>query len=152
LLEKIGRQEAIVGRSLCEASSQQTISSQHQVTDSIEEEQLISITERNSQQIGQRAAIEALVSRQMVWTKTPQMEAWTCFACAWAFIPFGPPRGNSLEEMMSNYERQRDKEYASHVCNECPKLQNTLATSMFPVHQTIENAIRVGSISMKAKA
>ena len=57
----------------------------------------------------------------MVWVKTPRMEAWACSACAWAFIPSGPPVGGSLEEMMRNYELQRGNEYASHVCAECPK-------------------------------
>jgi protein-arginine kinase activator protein McsA len=113
---------------------------------------LISNIDRNSQQSGQRAVIGALGSRQMVWTKTPHMEAWTCFVCGWAFIPSGPPRGNSLEEMMSNYELQRDKEYASHVCTECPKLQNTLATSKFPAHQKLALSARAMSASMNAKA
>jgi hypothetical protein len=62
--------------------------------------------------------------RRMVWTKTPQMEAWTCVACAWAFRPSGPPVGNSLEEMKLNYELKRDREFASHVCAMCPKSGN----------------------------
>jgi hypothetical protein len=57
----------------------------------------------------------------MVWIKTPRMEAWACFACAWAFRPSGPPVGNSLEEMMQNYELQRDNEFKSHDCAQCPK-------------------------------
>lgn len=113
---------------------------------------MISMTERNSQQKGQRTAIGALVSRKMVWTKTPQMEAWTCFACAWAFVPFGPPSGNSLEEMMNNYELQRDKEFASHVCTDHPRLHNTLAASKFPLHQKLEHSARAMSANMNAKA
>ena len=66
------------------------------------------------------------VSRQMVWSKTTRMEAWTCFGCAWEFSPSGPPRGGSLDEMMSNYELQRDKEYAFHVCAQHPRANSKL--------------------------
>jgi rubredoxin len=59
--------------------------------------------------------------RRMVWIKTTRIEAWTCSECAWTFNPSGPPRGDSLEEMKRNYERQRDNEYASHVCAEHPR-------------------------------
>jgi hypothetical protein len=59
--------------------------------------------------------------RQMVWIKTARMMAWVCSECAWTFSPSGPPRGSGLEEMKENYERQRDKEYASHVCAEHPR-------------------------------
>jgi hypothetical protein len=113
---------------------------------------LISTIERNSTQAGQRSVMAARVSRQMVWTKTPQMEAWTCFACSWAFQPFGPPRGNSLQEMMTNYELQRDKEYASHVCREFPKQQIGRAHLKFPAHPGIEFPVRVRSIRMIARA
>ena len=54
--------------------------------------------------------------RKMLWIKTTRVEAWACSECAWTFSPSGPPRGSSLEEMKQNYERKRDKEYASHVC------------------------------------
>ena len=58
--------------------------------------------------------------RQMVWIKTERVMAWGCSECAWTFSPSGPPRGRSVEEMKENYEHQRDKEYASHVCAEHP--------------------------------
>ena len=76
------------------------------------------IMERNSQQRGERTNPGTPIPRQMVWTKTPQIAAWGCVGCAWAFSPSGPPLGNNLEEMIRNYELQRDKEYASHVCAE----------------------------------
>ena len=81
----------------------------------------------NSLQSGERTNPSRLASRQMVWSKTPQMEAWTCFACAWVFIPSGPPLGDSLDEMMLNYELLRDTEYACHVCARHPR-----ANSKFP--------------------
>jgi hypothetical protein len=56
--------------------------------------------------------------RQMVYISTERVQTWACSECAWTFNPSGPPRGGSLEEMKQNYERQRDKEYASHVCTE----------------------------------
>jgi len=56
--------------------------------------------------------------RQMVYISTERAQTWACSECAWTFNPSGPPRGGSLEEMKQNYERQRDKEYASHVCTE----------------------------------
>lgn len=76
------------------------------------------IVEKNSQQRGECTYPGTRVSRRMVWAKTARMEAWACFTCTWAFIPSGPPLGNSLDEMMLNYELQRDKEYACHVCAE----------------------------------
>jgi hypothetical protein len=59
--------------------------------------------------------------RQMIWIKIARMETWACSECAWVFNPSGPPRGSSLEEMKQNYERQRDMEFASHVCAKHPK-------------------------------
>jgi hypothetical protein len=62
--------------------------------------------------------------RQIVWMKTARMMAWACSECAWTFSPSGPPRGSSLEEMKQNYERQRDSEYASHVCADHPRAKS----------------------------
>ena len=43
-----------------------------------------------------------------------------CSACAWVFKPSGAPTGNSFDEMMRNFELQRDKEFTSHVCADHP--------------------------------
>jgi hypothetical protein len=59
--------------------------------------------------------------RKMIWIKTARVEAWACSECAWAFNPSDPPRGRDLDEMKQNYESQRDKEYAAHVCAEHPR-------------------------------
>src|ERR1700685_4659288 len=67
-----------------------------------------------------KAVFQVNIMRKMIWIKTPRMETWTCTACRWTFSPSGPPRGSDLEEMKQNFERQRDKEYASHVCAEHP--------------------------------
>jgi len=74
--------------------------------------------EKISQQKAGCSDPETSVSRQMVWNKTPHIEAWTCCACAWVFRPSGPPLGISLDDMICNYELQRDREYANHVCAE----------------------------------
>jgi hypothetical protein len=70
--------------------------------------------------------------RQMVWIKTPRIVAWGCSECAWTFRPSGPPLGAGLDEMKQNFERQRDKEYASHVCAEHPRAKTARDDSKFP--------------------
>jgi hypothetical protein len=59
--------------------------------------------------------------RKIVWVKSARSEFWACSECAWAFNPSGPPLGKSLDEMIQNFERQRDKEFASHVCAKHPR-------------------------------
>lgn len=56
--------------------------------------------------------------RRLIWFNSAEMEAWVCSECAWAFKPSGPPLGNTLEEMKENFEGQREKEFAAHVCAE----------------------------------
>jgi hypothetical protein len=67
-----------------------------------------------------KAQSKQSLMRQMIWIKTAGMNAWGCSQCVWLFNPSDPPRGSNLEEMKENYERQRDKEYASHVCAKYP--------------------------------
>jgi serine/threonine protein kinase len=50
---------------------------------------------------------------------------WGCSECAWVFSPSGPPTGKWLDEMKENYERQRDKDFAAHVCAEHARAENT---------------------------
>ena len=59
--------------------------------------------------------------RKMIWVESVHSEGWACSECAWAFNPSGPLRGTSLDEMKRNFERQRDKEFASHVCAQHPR-------------------------------
>jgi hypothetical protein len=40
---------------------------------------------------------------------------------AWVFIASDPP----FDEMMRNFEAQRDQEFASHVCAEHPRTKST---------------------------
>ena len=59
--------------------------------------------------------------RKMIWFSSTDRESWGCSDCGWSFHPSGPQLGDSLDEMKKNYERQRDKEFASHVCAQLPK-------------------------------
>jgi hypothetical protein len=67
--------------------------------------------------------------RKMIWVKSVHSESWACSECAWAFNPPGPPRGTSLDEMKQNFERQRDEEFASHVCAAHPRAKAPSAMS-----------------------
>jgi hypothetical protein len=99
--------------------------------DYFKERPVRSLMDRNSLKMEEGILSGRRFPRQMVWIETQRMEAWTCVACAWAFRPSGPPVGNSLEEMMRNYELQRDKEYASHVCAMCPGTRDAQDASTF---------------------
>jgi hypothetical protein len=59
--------------------------------------------------------------RKLVWVGKPNFQGWVCTECAWAFNPSGPLVGQSLEEMKSRYEKQRDEEFGLHVCAEHPR-------------------------------
>ena len=59
--------------------------------------------------------------RKMIWISSAERESWGCSECSWSFHPSGPPLGDSLDDMKKNYERQRDKEFDTHICGEQPK-------------------------------
>jgi len=63
--------------------------------------------------------------RKLVWVEEQRSLGWGCSECAWVFNPSGSPIGTSLDEMMQNYEHQRDKVFAAHVCAEHPRPKNT---------------------------
>jgi hypothetical protein len=65
--------------------------------------------------------------RTLIWTKEARFQGWRCSKCAWVFSPSGQPTGNTLNEMMENYERLRDKEFAVHVCAEHPRPKHVKA-------------------------
>jgi hypothetical protein len=58
---------------------------------------------------------------EMVWVERDRFMGWACSECAWQFNPSGIPAGSTLGEIKHNYERQRDKEFESHVCAEHPR-------------------------------
>jgi hypothetical protein len=59
--------------------------------------------------------------RRLVWVKKQDFQGWACSQCAWAFNPMGPLVGQSIVEMTGHYEKQRDSEFAAHVCAEHPR-------------------------------
>jgi hypothetical protein len=56
--------------------------------------------------------------RKLVWIEGQRFVGWGCSECAWVFSPSGSPIGESLDEMIQNYEEWREKEFAAHVCAE----------------------------------
>ena len=61
-------------------------------------------------------ATEAAVSRKLVWIEQPLFRGFGCSECGWRFKPADGPTGTSFDDMMRNFELQRDKEFVSHVC------------------------------------
>ena len=59
--------------------------------------------------------------RNLIWIEKPRFQGCGCSECTWTFKPSGPLAGDSLYEMKGIYERQRDKEFAIHVCAEHPR-------------------------------
>jgi hypothetical protein len=62
--------------------------------------------------------------RKLVWIEEQSFQGWGCSECVWVFNPSGAPIGKSLDEMMKNYERKRDKDFVIHVCAEHPRAKN----------------------------
>jgi hypothetical protein len=65
--------------------------------------------------------------RRLVWIDEKRFRGFGCSECAWVFNSSGSPIGNSFDEMMQNFELQRDREFSSHVCSDHPR--NTSAKS-----------------------
>jgi hypothetical protein len=90
--------------------------------------------------------------RQMVWVKTARVQSWGCSQCSWTFNPLGPPLGNGLDEMMQNYERQRDMEHLLHACVEHSSSDNDRDVSRFPLIPKIDRLMRGPAVRIVAKA
>jgi rubredoxin len=60
--------------------------------------------------------------REIVWVAKGDFQGWACSQCGWAFNPSDAPTGSTLDEMKQNYERERDKEFVSHVCAANPRV------------------------------
>jgi hypothetical protein len=61
------------------------------------------------------------MSRKLVWIEQKRFRGFGCSGCNWRFVPTGAPIGPSFDEMMHNFELQRDKEFALHVCADHPR-------------------------------
>jgi hypothetical protein len=64
------------------------------------------------------------MSRKLVWIEQPRFRGWGCSECAWVFNPSSTPTGKSFDEMMQNFELQRDGEFTSHVCADHPRAKS----------------------------
>jgi len=64
---------------------------------------------------------ERSVLRRLVWIDKTRFRGFGCSECAWVFNSSGSPSGNSFDEMMRNFELQRDNAFASHVCADHPR-------------------------------
>ncbi|MGB8522406.1 MAG: hypothetical protein WCD43_05545 [Candidatus Acidiferrales bacterium] len=62
---------------------------------------------------------------KLVWIDEPRFWGEGCSECVWVFDPSGSPTSKSLDEMKQNYESQRDKDFAAHVCAEHPRTTKT---------------------------
>jgi hypothetical protein len=62
--------------------------------------------------------------RKLVWIERDRFRGWGCSECAWIFNSSGAPTGKCLAEMKRNFESQRDKEFASHVCADHPRAKS----------------------------
>jgi rubredoxin len=56
--------------------------------------------------------------RRLEWVERHNFQGWACSGCAWVFNPSEPPEGDSLDDMKREFEEQRAREFASHVCAE----------------------------------
>jgi hypothetical protein len=64
---------------------------------------------------------EIRMLRRLVWIEEKRFRGFGCSECAWVFNASGSPTGNSFDEMMRNFESQRDAEFSSHVCADHPR-------------------------------
>jgi hypothetical protein len=56
------------------------------------------------------------MSRKLVWIEQPLFRGFGCSECGWRFKRADATTGTSFDDMMRNFELQRDKEFVSHVC------------------------------------
>ena len=90
--------------------------------------------------------------RHMVWIATARMETCGCSECTWTFKPSGPPVGNCMEEMIHNFEGQRDKDCALHVCAAHARPGNDQDSPRDPLNLAMGRMTRTQAIGMNAKA
>jgi hypothetical protein len=64
---------------------------------------------------------ERRIPRRLVWIDEISCRGFGCSECAWVFNPAGSVTGNSFDEVMRNFEFQRDREFSSHVCEDHPR-------------------------------
>jgi len=60
--------------------------------------------------------------RRLVWVENPNFQGWACTECAWVFKASTPIIGKTIDEMKTQFQEERDKEFVSHVCAEHPRV------------------------------
>jgi len=65
-----------------------------------------------------------MTMRAMIRFQMQEVNFWGCSDCAWVFRPSGPPLGNTIEAMGENYDRERDNNFAAHVCAQHPRTKS----------------------------
>jgi hypothetical protein len=54
-------------------------------------------------------------TRKLIWIEESRFRGWGCSECALVFNPSGSPTGNSFDQMVRNFELQRDKAFTFHI-------------------------------------
>ena len=65
----------------------------------------------------------AAMGREMIWVEQG-LGCWRCSECAWVFNLSRARAAKSFEEMMGNFQLERDNEFAVHVCADYPRIKN----------------------------
>jgi hypothetical protein len=56
------------------------------------------------------------MNRELIWIEQERFRGFGCSQCGWRFKASSVALSASFDEMMRNFELQRDKEFKSHVC------------------------------------
>jgi hypothetical protein len=65
------------------------------------------------------------MSGKLIWIEQQRFRGFGCSECGWRFESTGRITGRSFDEMMRNFELQRDREFTLHVCADHPRSKNT---------------------------
>jgi hypothetical protein len=65
------------------------------------------------------------MTRKLIWIEQERFRGFGCSECAWVFKSSSTPAGKSFDEMMENFELQRDRGFSSHVCSAHPRTTST---------------------------
>jgi hypothetical protein len=69
------------------------------------------------------------MSRELIWIEQERFRGFGCSECGWRFKPSSAPTGASFDEMMRNFELERDREFTLHICAVHPRATSTRSKS-----------------------
>jgi hypothetical protein len=79
----------------------------------------------NLGQLSAENGVKRWMPRKLVWVEETRFRGFASSECSWRFdFVQLRPTGKSFDEMMRNFELQRDKEFTSHVCANHPKTKS----------------------------